>query len=57
MRARDIIIGTVVTALLVAVVIWAAVSVYHHEYEGEYVGQAAQPISYAAAPMVATGLG
>ena len=57
MRARDIIVGTVVTAVLVVVVVWVAISIYHHEFEGEYVGQATQSVSYAAASTGAAGLG
>lgn len=57
MRARDIIVGTVVTAVLVVVVVWVAISIYHHEFEGEYVGQATQSVSYAATSTGAAGLG
>jgi|SwirhisoilCB3_FD_contig_21_42126359_length_270_multi_4_in_0_out_0_1 hypothetical protein len=55
MSMRDIIVGTVVTAVLVVVVVWVAISIYHHEFEGEY-GQAAQSASYAAAQIESIGL-
>lgn len=45
MRMRDIIVGTVVTLILVAVVAWVAVSIYQHEN----TGRAAGSYSYAAA--------
>jgi len=45
MRIKDIIIGVVVTAVLVAVVVWVAISVWQHENTGQ-----AQPATeYAAA--------
>jgi len=34
MRIKDIIIGVVVTAILVAVVVWVAISVWQHENTG-----------------------
>jgi hypothetical protein len=55
MSVRDMIVGTVVTAALLAVVIWVAISIYHHEFESQY-GQTATSVSYAAAQMESVGL-
>jgi len=45
MRIKDIIIGVVVTAILVAVVVWVAISVWQHEN----TGRVEQTSEYAAA--------
>jgi len=46
MRMRDIIVGTVIIAVLVIVVGWVAISVYEHENTS---GQAMPTVAYAAA--------
>ena len=45
MSKRDIILGTVIIGGIVIIVAWVAMSVYEHEYVGEYVGLVAPVLS------------